>query len=485
MRRRTEAARSPALRSKRGHIRHDLHGHAVVIGAGMSGLLTAHALNGSFERVTVVERDRLDERPAPRAGVPQGRHAHALQAAGLLAFERLLPGVGEELGQRGAHLADFCRDARLWLPYGSPAPIESGIMIRPVSRPLLEAVVRERVLRSPGMRILDGCRAIGLTTDPTRSKLRVDGVRWLRRGGDRHAPGETLSADLVVDASGRSSRLPGWLADLGVPLPEPTTVDAGISYATRVYHVPPGAGPRWTAMFEVPYAPVSPRGCFALRIERDQLIVTLQGANGDRPPTDAAGFSAFAASLSGDLHTVLAELEPLTPIVGYAHTANRRYPYHRVVPWPDRLIAVGDAVCALNPIYAQGMTVAAQQALLLRDAVTAHPVSLDGLAHTVQKRVGRALALPWLTATLPDRSWLPDQAPRGLLALAHRFVDRYQRLVPEQPRMFHDIARVTNMLSSPALLLHPRHLVRIGATAARRTPTPAPPALSQSSGGLP
>ncbi|UQI45858.1 hypothetical protein M1P56_16580 [Streptomyces sp. HU2014] len=445
------------------------HEHALVIGAGIAGLLTARVLGPNFTTVTVLERDRLPAHPSPRPGVPQGRHAHALQAGGLLTLERLLPGIGDDLRAAGAPPVDFCAQGQLHLPYGTPPPRTSGILIQPVSRPLLEAVIRERVLAADArIRIEEGVTVTGLTTERYRYQHRVTGVHLIRGrnpGAVRH-----LSATLVVDTSGRTSHLPDWLAALGLPRPAETVVDAHVGYATRAYRLPVGQAPDWSAVFQPPYAPHSPHGCFVIRVENDQLIVTLQGVGGHHPPTDPAGFDAFTATLTGDLHKVLANLEPLGPPVRYARTAGRRLHYHRLRLWPECLLALGDAVCAFNPVYAQGMTVAAQQALTLGELLSARPQDLDGLAPSFQRRAARITTWPWHMSTLPDLHWQPEP-PRSLPhRTAHWYLDQWQRLVPQDPRMFQDIARVSNMLASPLLLAHPRHLIRVCRSAARRKP---------------
>ncbi|MFF7250230.1 FAD-dependent oxidoreductase [Embleya sp. NPDC008237] len=443
------------------------HEHAVVIGAGIAGLLTARVLTESFTRVTIIERDRLGPLPLPRKGVPQGRHAHALQARGLQAFEELLPGIRQELAAAGAPPVDFCRDGRLYLPSGSPPPQDSGIHIQPVSRPLLEAIVREHVLRTPDIRLRDACTVVGLTTiDGGRT---VTGVRLRPRSIRRDIDTEVTNqeADLVVDASGRGSHLPDWLTALGLPHVAESVVDAEVGYATRVYHTTTPSG--WRAIFELPQPPADRRGVFALRVENDLLIVTLQGAAGDHPPTDDGGFDAFIKSLSCDLHETVRHSRPQSTAVRYARTANLRRRYDRLPRWPDGLMVLGDAACTLNPVYAQGMTVAALEALALRELLTRrHRRPSAGIAGEFQRRVARVTVWPWVIATLPDRAW-QDERPPLPFRLGLWYLDRWQRHVPTDPRMFHDIARITNMTGSPLLLFHPRHVTHMAITTLRRT----------------
>ncbi|TYB41837.1 FAD-dependent oxidoreductase [Actinomadura chibensis] len=426
-------------------------GHAVVIGAGIAGLAAARALSRAFTEVTVVERDRLPAEPRPRAGVPQGRHGHALAARGLRVLNELFPGLSSQLAAAGAPPADFCAQAEHLWPGGLLTATPSDVTIQPVSRPLLETVLRDRVQATDGVRVVEGRTVTGLVGDARR----VTGVRLTRRGGGA----ATLPASLVADASGRTSRLPGWLAAIGVPAPEETSVDAGVGYATRGYRAEPEAGPGWRALFEIPHAPRLPRGCFALRVEGDLLLVTLQGAAGDHPPADEDGFDRFMKSLRSDIAAVVAPLRPVSGVVRYARSTAVRRHYHRVRPWPDGLVVLGDAACTFNPLYAQGMTVAALEARALGELLgRPSDADLTGFSRVFQRRAGRITSWPWLMSSLADRAW-SETTP--LVTAAHRYLTTCQDLAVDDPAMFRDLARVTNMLSGPAPLFRPRNLERL------------------------
>ena len=181
--------------------------HAVVVGASMAGMLAAHVLAGSYAQVTLIDRDELPETAAHRHGVPHGRHLHALAARGQQALEELFPGLTAELVARGAPAGDLLADARFYLSGHRLRQAPSGLVLLCASRPLLEGHVRARLRALPNVRLLDRCDVVGLVTSPDGS--RVTGVRVLRRA-DGSAE-ELLSADLVVDASGRGSRTRhGW-----------------------------------------------------------------------------------------------------------------------------------------------------------------------------------------------------------------------------------------------------------------------------------
>ncbi len=445
-------------------------GHAAVIGAGIAGLLAARALSETFSEVTIIERDRLPADPKPRGGVPQSRHAHALQARGAMIFEELFPGLRQELSDAGAPVIDCCAQARLRLPSGCPAPVASGILIQPCSRPLLESTVRGRVTRLPQIKISDGCTVSGLLTNATGR--RVTGVRLTQRDPTTHARHETeLAADLVVDTGGRTSHLADWLVDLGLPRPRETVVDARVGYASRTYHTNPETPTDWLALLNPPQAPDSPRGCFALHIENNQLIVTLQGAGGDHPTGGEDGFTAFADSLDNGLAEKLSPLIPVAGVDRYGRTANRRLHYHRVTPWPQGLIALGDSVCVFNPVYAQGMAVAAMEALALRDLLRHHHDSeLRDFPRHFQRRLARITTWPWVLATLADIGWQPDR-PSLPVRIARWYLTRWLQRLPHDQTMFVQFIRVTTMLANPPTLLRPRHLARIILTGHRHRPS--------------
>ncbi|GAA0917610.1 hypothetical protein [Nonomuraea longicatena] len=436
------------------------HGHAVVIGAGVAGLATAQVLTDHFEQVTVVERDRLTADARPRPGVPQGRHAHALAARGRILLEDLFPGLGSELQRAGALPADFCRQARHHWPAGVPEPTASPVVIQPVSRPLLELTLREHLAALAEVHVIDGCAVTGLVGRPGE----ITGVCVTQRKGvgprreQVDSPSGLVRADLVVDASGRSSHLPGWLTDLGLPAPTELTTDARVGYASRAYHADPSRLPNWRALFETPRAPGRTRGCFALLIEDRRLLITLQGVAGDHPPYDEDGFGAFMTSLDSDLAEVVADLRPASGIHRYARSTTHNRLYHRVRPWPDGLIVLGDATVTFNPLYAQGMTVAAMAAHTLRDLLDRHrDISPRRLTAAYQRRLARATAWPWQMSVLADRAWTEPTLP---VRAAVAYLGTCQDLAVEDTAMFVDLARVTNLLARPAVLLRPRHLVQ-------------------------
>jgi 2-polyprenyl-6-methoxyphenol hydroxylase-like FAD-dependent oxidoreductase len=435
--------------------------HAVVIGAGVAGLVTARVLADGFATVTVVERDHLPGASAPRAGVPQGHHVHGLLALGAQLFEGFFPGLRKELQQAGAPVWDWGEGLYAVLPNGTPPRAPMGLSIQSFSRPLLEHVLRGRVSALEPVTLRDGLTVTGLrTTGPGH----VTGVRV--RDGD--GAEDEIPADLVVDASGRSTRLPRWLTGLGLPSPRTTTVDAQLGYASRVYSHPEGQPPPWMGVLEPLRAPGIRRGSYALRIENNLVHVTLHAA-GTQPPRDDEEFRAFARTLRGPIAGVVDSLTPVSGIRRYARTHNQKTAYHRLVRWPRGLIAVGDSVCAFNPAYGQGMTVAALEARLLRRMLRERRAGTPLDSREFQKRLARVTTMSWLMSTMPDRAWERVGWP---VAAGNWFMNRMIDTVPHDVRVYEAFSGLFHMTAGPLALADPRLVARVLAGPRRAAAVP-------------
>jgi len=323
-------------------------GHALVVGGSMAGLLAARVLADHFERVTVVDRDRYPKGPEFRAGVPQSRHLHALLGRGQELLEGMFPGLVAELTAAGAVTIAWPAEALSLAPAGWTRRFPTSVTVLSLTRPLLEWAVRRRVAALGRVRFAEGTEAVGLLADPDRRA--VIGAR-LRDRGQPDGPAAELAAELVVDASGRDSRAPRWLEELGYGAPPETRVNAFLGYATRYYRPPPGFAADWRALYLRGVPPRHPRGGALFPVEGDRWMVTLGGYGRDYPPTDEAGFLAYACSLrSRVLYDAIKEAEPLTPVHGYRRTDNQLRHYDRLARWPERFVVTGDAVCAFNPV---------------------------------------------------------------------------------------------------------------------------------------
>ena len=463
---------------------------AIVIGGGMAGLFAANVLAGHCERVTVLERDEEWSPPSQasghtaatdnrsqvtgRPGVPQSRHVHVLLLRGVHILRQRFPGLEEELLALGTPSLNWLKDTAAlaggsWLPR-----FDSNLIGFSVSRTLLEDKVRERLRRRGNIQFRTGHRVVSLSTGreqgPARgrreSEAGSDGARVTGAVCIAENETVTLHADLVVDASGRSSRLPGWLEELGYAAPQESTVNADVGYATRWYKIPDDWRADWKMVLLATRFPDISGGAVVQPVEGRRWVVTLVGYTGDHPPTDEAGFGQFARRLIGpQVWEAISAAEPLTSIGGYRRTENHWRHYERLKRWPQGLIALGDSVCAFNPVYAQGMTVSALSAEILDSVLTrsengvkgnleSAPFVPSGLAF--QKKLAKMLQTPWQLATSDDFRWAGRKA--GDSTLIDRFMHRYIEHVLDRihrPDVCLTFFNVAHLISPPAALFHP------------------------------
>jgi 2-polyprenyl-6-methoxyphenol hydroxylase-like FAD-dependent oxidoreductase len=430
---------------------------AVVVGGGIGGLLAARVLAERYLDVRVLDRDELAHQDpgGPRRGVPQGRHIHALLPRGRQLLEELLPGLTGQLVDAGAPNGDLLGDARLQLSGHRLARAHANLMTVSVSRPALEAAIRARVRELPNVTFAPACDVLGLVTAPDRR--RVAGVRLLRRA-DGSAE-EAFDADLVIDAMGRGSRTPSWLHELGYDEPPQERLAADVGYATRHFRLAPDALDGDWGTLQGP-TPACPRGGALARIEGDRWVVTLFGLLGDHPATDPHGFQAFADSLPcPDLGRAIRSGEALDAAAGFRFPASVRRRYERLRRFPEGLLPIGDAVCSFNPIYGQGMTVAALQALALREQVRR-----DGPPDPRRwlRRVARIVAAPWQMAVGGDLALPGVEGPRtAATRLAGAYIARLHAAAAHDPRLAVAFARVMALVDPPRALLRPGTATRV------------------------
>ena len=426
---------------------------AIVVGSGMAGLVAARVVADHFGEVLLVDRDLSPAGPEPRRGTPQDRHVHILLAGGQRALDGLFGGMTSELAVAGAAPFDIT-ESMLWLsPLGWVPRFRSGITLYPCSRHLLEWRVRERVDALSNVRVVPGHAVVGLLLRGGR----VAGVT-LRPTAERASSGADVDADLVVDASGRGSHLPRWLTDLGRPAPDETVIDAHLAYSTLIFQGAPRLPEGFRAALIQSSPPTSTRGGVALPIEGDRTLVTLLARGGDHAPADEDAFRGFAGTLRDPaIHRAVEGLTPLGPVAGSRATQNRLRHYERLAPWPDGLVVLGDAVCALNPVYQQGMTTGARGALVLGELLRGRTGgSLTGMAREFQCRLAKANATPWLLASGQDLrvSGVVAAPPTRVTRLRHAYVRRVGRAAA-RPDVRRRLLEVLHMLRPGRALLSP------------------------------
>jgi len=401
------------LATRAGCIMKRIGEHAVVIGGSMAGLLAARALADFYGNVTVLERDAFPVADIPRKGVPQGKHAHGLLARGRTVIEELFPGWTDAVVGCGGVRGDIANDVN-WLGHGVTIKSAPSDMVGLLAaRPVLEGHVRRRLLALPNVRAIEHCAVLGLVADETHSAIR--GVRGKIDNGVE----ETILADLVVDASGRGSATPAWLESFGFPRPEEEKIEIGIGY-----------------------------------------IVSIGGYFGDHAPDDNRMFAAYAGSLpTPDIHDIVAHAEPLTDFVTYRYPANLRRRYERLRRFPKNYLVFGDAMCSFNPVYGQGMTVAAQEAALLQACLR------DGeanLARRFFKVAKAAIDVPWDIAVGNDLRHPQVQGPRSpKVRFINWYIGKLHMAARGDAVLANAFLKVANLTMAPTGLLNPLILTRV------------------------
>ena len=422
---------------------------AIVVGASMSGLLAARALSSHFEHVTIVERDVLSGNSGVRKGVPQAAHAHGLLASGYRVLDSYFPGLMTELEALGAPIGDVA-GSFLWFQYGRwKLRYQSGLRGITVSRPCLESAVRRRVAALPNVTFLDGAAAIAPTFDAAAH--RVSGLLMQPQGGTPHT---TLDADLVVDASGRGSQSPKWLEQWGYGRPQVASVTVDVGYATRVFERRPGDFLDSMGGIVAGTPPENTRIAAVLAAEGPRWMVTLGGRFGDYPPGDETAWNAWAASLPVPVvHELVTTARPLSDIVTYRFPANQRRAYEAMKRFPGGYLVIGDALCSFNPVYGQGMSVAAMEATAL-DEVLAE--GLDRLSSRFYARARKIVDIPWTIATSEDLRCPQAEGTRPVgFDLVNRYFDRVHAAAAWDPVVCRKFFDVLNLLAPPTSLMAP------------------------------
>ncbi|MGO8952345.1 MAG: NAD(P)/FAD-dependent oxidoreductase [Rhodomicrobium sp.] len=372
---------------------------AVVVGAGVGGLCAARVVADHFEQVVVLERDVLPQDATPRPGLSQGRHTHVLLGGGLRALCGLFPGFDQNLAEAGAVRLRAGLDILVETPGYDPFPQRDFDLITySASRPLIELTIRKRLEHYPNILLLEGCRVRAAETTPGGAKIAA--LTYETQDGKS----ESLVPDFVIDASGRGAITLDLLQATGRPLPEETVIGIDMQYATAIFAIPDDAPANYKGVIHLPTAPESGRAAMLFPIEGNRWIVGLTGRHGDQPPGDYGGFLAFARSLrTPTIFDAIKHARLLEPIVGYGFPGSVKRYFERLTSFPLGLLPLGDAVSRFNPVYGQGMSVAAQEAALLRELLESTSTKPDWaarLAASYFAGIPALLEVPWSVTAL-------------------------------------------------------------------------------------
>jgi 2-polyprenyl-6-methoxyphenol hydroxylase-like FAD-dependent oxidoreductase len=445
---------------------------ALVLGASMAGLLAAKVLAEAYAEVVLVDRDEVVGVTGNRRGVPHGRHAHGLVARGQQIFESQFPGLKQELATAGVEPGDLSGDIRWYFNGRRLRPSHTGLTSVPATRPVLEHHIRGRVLALPNVIVLERHDILGLSTSPDGS--RVLGARVRKQtDGDVEGSEEVLAADLVVDTTGRGSRTPAWLDELGYARPEEERVKIGLAYTTRHYRL--HSDPFGTDVAIIPVAtPASPRGGFFYKLPggEDRIELSLTGILGDHAPTDPEGFLAYVRSLPvPDIFEAVRDAEPLDDAVRFAFPASVRRRYERLTRFPAGYLVLGDAVCSFNPVYGQGMTVAALESLTLQRHLRR---GAPPRAREFFRDVAGDINAPWDFSAGADLGYAGVEGRRTMkIRLANSYIPRLQHAAVHDAALTEAFIRVAGLIDPPQALLRPKVVWRV-LRSFRRPTTPAP-----------
>ncbi|WP_299234764.1 FAD-dependent oxidoreductase [Natronomonas sp.] len=427
-----------------------LGGRAVVLGGSMAGLCAARVLDDAFGEVVVLERDEIPTEPTVRDGAPQTSQPHTMLEAGRAVLGDLFPGFDEDVAAAGGLELDMTDSFEWYDQGGTVAGTDASLPALYASRPLFEHVVRERIRGRETVRLRGRCRFYEYRYDAAED--RVTGVRFRDEDGAETG----LDAALVVDATGRTSRTPRWLESKGYPSPETSRVEVDVTYSTVRIERPERARGGVLIAAE----PERPRGAAMMPVEDGRWEVVFQGLHGERAPADRETFLAWAEELPiGEIARQLREREWLSGIQRYPFPASTRRHYEALDRFPDRLVVTGDAVASFNPIYGQGMSVAALEALALHHELDG---GLGGLGPRFFDRASPIVDEPWRLAVGSDFTFERTAGPKPTgTDLFNRYVALLLRRAQRDGALTEAFFRVFRLERSVTSLLRPGVVWRV------------------------
>jgi flavin-dependent dehydrogenase len=420
------------------------------VGAGLAGLSAARALADYFTEVIILDRDALHDDTGPRPGVPQGKHPHVLLGGGLKALEKLFPGFANELMRAGAEVINPGLDILNEVPNQDTWP-----------RIKVAWFICAMFATAPGTR----AAAAGPAHREHKSASPVPRHAYFKRLSSQAATGieceradgslEALRSELIVDASGNGSLTMKLLKSVARRLPEETSIGVSTRYASAVFersHIWNG----YRAVATFPVAPERVHGGFLLPGENNSNQVVLVGKGRDIPSVDANDFISYARRLPTlTIYNAIRNAPRLTDVTPFSFLESRWRHFAQVVDFPRGLLPIGDAICRFNPVYGQGMTVAAQEANMLLDLLRkldGGPVA--GLTTTFLTKAEALIADPWAMSALPDFIYpeTTGQRPRDLSDRLD-FQRAIGRLAARDAEIY-ELLLETRHLLKPLALLH-------------------------------
>ncbi len=435
-----------------------LQGKAVVIGGGIAGLLSARVLSSHFEQIMVLEKDAYSEKAVTRNGIPQSHHIHILLMKGRQILTDLFPNLESVLISKGAHRVDLLADVKYHLATGFALRLKSGMYTIACTRHLLENTIRDELLtHCHNVKIKENTMATSLAKSTNGNEIL--GVNTI----SNNSLSSFYEGRLIVDATGRRSETAKWLEKIGFERPPQLKINSWIGYATQKYKLPDNLNLDWKSLIVMTKPPTNPRMAVIYPVEGDNVVmVGLLGIGKTYSPTDKDGFMEFAKQIGVDeVKGIIEKSKPISPIFGYRETGSRQYLFENMKKWPDNLVALGDSVCAFNPLYGQGITVTAICAKTLgnhleNDWQTNYHIK-KGFSQSFQKKIAKVNSFPWLLGTSEDLRWPTSEGPRPnlLTTIMQKYANDVMLLGPESKLATRSFFAMMHMLKSPLVLFHP------------------------------
>lgn len=432
---------------------------AVVIGSSMAGLVSARVLADYFDHVTVIERDPEPTPDAPRRGVPQGNHAHLLLKSGEMILEKFFPGIVDEMIEDGSVVVNFGNDVRWWQHGVWKIRHESKLSVISQTRPFLEWHVRSRLQALSNVEICYETTVQELITSDDKSEIL--GVKI--RVGDSEA--YDLDANLVIDATGRGSRMPQWLDEMGYGKPKTSVIPIGLTYASCHFTPPSNHNFDWKVLVVSHAAPIQKRAGFLLPAENNTWTVTLNGYLGEKIPTSLDGFLDYAQSLDQpDFYEAIKHATPISEVKSYGIPQQIRQHYEKMKRLPKGLLVTGDAYCAFDPVYGQGMSVAAQEANALHEVLAGQKAkgTMQGLEQAYFRKIAKLVDVPWLLTYTEAMRFNQIEGSRSpLTKFMHWYTRILFKLCGSETNVYGSVIEVLNLVTSPFALFKPSLFKRV------------------------
>jgi thioesterase domain-containing protein/flavin-dependent dehydrogenase/acyl carrier protein len=427
-----------------------LREHAIVVGGGIGGLVCARVLCDHFSKVTIVEKDTFPKTPEPRKGIPQGHYLHILLAKGIRTLDELFPELLSSLEADGAVKLNVGTDLAAKMPQGWMPKYQSDIWLYACSRPFLEWHIHKQLTDNNKIEFIEQSKVDSLLLD--HDKKSVIGVSLQQKECQKN-----VYADIVVDASGRSSKAGEWLENLGFPKPEETVIEPRIIYSGRLYKKPANFQADWKSLAVYPYDSENPCGGFVYPVENDRWMVTLSGV-GKTPSREDALFLEFARNLSvPDIYNAIKDAEPISPIYSYRRTINRIRHFEKLEKRPECFFALGDSVCSYNPVYGQGMTSAILGAVAFGELLTRYDQDLTYLAEEFQEKLAKINFTIWQRGSIDDIRWSESSSENNDLKKEiiekTKFMDRILELATRDTKTAELLWNVLHILKPANALL--------------------------------